>query len=151
LFLIELELEQGVGEQFKALGEGFQGFIQEGLTNAIKLIYGKAAKNLTGAGAIGSDIEAGGYPVPVRTGHLRWLLGLVLPDETKESEGLSFEAGSLEAIIFDSAEYADVIHEGTGTSSEYGERPYLKDAIIDTDIAFFITEAINTGKSRYGF
>lgn len=71
---------------------------------------------------------AGGYPVPMLSGNLRRLLGWVFPGQTKLSNNLTFEAGPMEALIFDSAEYAMTIHEGTDSSSEYGPRPFMDDA-----------------------
>lgn len=69
----------------------------------------------------------GGYPVPVRTGHLRRMLDWVSPGATKSAGGETFTAGNLEAIVYDSAAYSEVIHGGLGSSKKYGKRPYLTD------------------------
>jgi hypothetical protein len=73
--------------------------------------------------------EAGSYPVPVITGHLRRSLGFVEPGRAKVAGGLVFRAGKLEAVLFDAAEYADVIAQGKLSSARYGPRPYMRDAI----------------------
>ena len=80
--------------------------------------------------------EAGGYPVPRLTGNLHRLLQWLGPNRTTESEGKSFTTGPMDAVIFNSAEYANVIHDGTGTSAKYGARPFLNDAF----------EAFNSGE-----
>lgn len=72
---------------------------------------------------------AGAYPVPVRTGNLRGHLDWLAPGQSKTSDTGSFTAGSFEAVVYDSAEYARVIHEGAGSSKKYGPRPYLTDAL----------------------
>jgi len=66
---------------------------------------------------------AGAYPVPVRRGNLRRLLDYVEPGESKGG----FTAAPDEAIVYDSAEYASVILDGTGSSAKYGPRDYLTD------------------------
>lgn len=73
--------------------------------------------------------DSGGYPVPVRTGNLKRLLDFVNPGQSKESGSFSFSAGNMESIIFDSAEYASVIHDGRGSSAKFGPRPFLTDAL----------------------
>jgi hypothetical protein len=75
------------------------------------------------------SIPAGGYPVPVRVGHLRRMLDWLKPGETKEGEAGSFTAGPNEVIIYDSASYNKVIHEGLGSSAKYGPRRFLTDAL----------------------
>lgn len=72
--------------------------------------------------------DSGGYPVPVRTGNLKRLLNFVDPGQTKGTGGVSFTAGPLEAVVYDSAEYASVIRFGTGSSAKFGPRDYLTDA-----------------------
>lgn len=71
-----------------------------------------------------SQGTAGGYPVPRLTGNLRRLLSWIGPNTSKKG----FSTGPLEAMIFDSAEYARVIHEGSGSSAKFGPRPFLDDA-----------------------
>ena len=71
--------------------------------------------------------EAGGYPVP-RFPVICAYYEMARPNRTTESEGLSFTTGPMDAVIFNSAGYASVIHEGMGTSAKYGERRYIDDA-----------------------
>jgi hypothetical protein len=68
---------------------------------------------------------AGGYPVPVRTGNLKRLLDFIDPGQSMGA----FSAGPLESVLFDSAEYASVVHDATGSSARFGKRPYLTDAL----------------------
>ena len=87
-------------------------------------------KKYSGRGA-SNDLGAkpGSYPVPRTTSNLLRLLDRVKPGRSKQSNGLTFKAGYLEAIIFNSAEYADVIHSGTRSSKKFGPRPYIMDAV----------------------
>lgn len=75
------------------------------------------------------DTSAGGYPVPVRTKHLKGALAWLHPGETKSGEAGSFSAGPMEVVVYDSALYAGVIHEGRGSSAKFGPRPFLTDAL----------------------
>ena len=70
---------------------------------------------------------AGAYPVPVRTGFLRQALYFLNPGESASLVSGSDTAGPNEAVIGDAAQYANVIHEGTGSSAKYGPRRYLTD------------------------
>jgi|GEM_PF-658430 hypothetical protein len=76
---------------------------------------------------------AGAYPVPARTGFLRQLLDWLHPGEAKSGPAGSFTAGPFETVIFDSALYARVIREGTGSSRKYGPRDYLTDGLTRFD------------------
>jgi hypothetical protein len=69
--------------------------------------------------------DSGGYPVPFRTGNLKRLLDFVPPGQSKGD----FSAGPMEAIVYNSAQYANVIHEGKGSSAKFGARPFLTDAL----------------------
>lgn len=106
---------------------------------ALNLLSGPARglRTVTSKGgrqrAVAQNIEAaGGYPVPRLTGNLRRLLSWIGPNSSKEG----FSTGAYEATVFDSAEYARVIHAGTGSSAKYGPRPFLDDAF----------ERFNTGE-----
>jgi hypothetical protein len=66
---------------------------------------------------------AGAYPVPVRSGNLRNHLDWLMPGQSKAG----VTAAHNEIIIFDSAEYARRISEGTGSSAKFGPRPFLID------------------------
>ncbi len=70
--------------------------------------------------------DAGHYPgVPIRTGTLKKLLDWLDPGENKGG----FSAGPLEVVVYNSAGYASVIHQGTGSSAKFGARPFLTDAL----------------------
>lgn len=134
--------------------ERFAGHIPDtvarGMSRAGKGIHREAFDFLSGAGAKGTtsgtvkkgkikgqkwtkqNIAAGGYPVPIRSGHLRRMLDWIEPGETKTSgEPFShtFKAGPMETVIYNAAEYAMKIHEGKGSSEKYGARPFLTDAL----------------------
>ena len=99
------------------------------LTRSAKGIYREAFSFLSGPGAKASNVPAGGYPVPVRTGFLRQALDWVAPGQSKAGVQGVVTAGKNEALIYDSAEYARVIHEGTGSSATFGPRAYLIDGL----------------------
>ena len=126
--------------------------IQRGLSRIVKGVHRAAFDYLSGPGGAGSTQRrearegertgfdnkttgkrvgfsllegAGAYPVPVRTGNLRRLLDYVEPGHSKGS----FSASPDEAIVYDSAEYARVIREGTGSSAKYGPRDYVVDGL----------------------
>lgn len=119
--------------------------IQRGMSRSVKGIHRMAVDYLSGPGGKGeyvttktgttrwkkrtTPIPSGGYPVPVRTGNLRRLLDFVEPGQSKSSNGQTFTAGPMEAVAYNSAEYARVIHDGTGSSAKFGPRPYLFDAL----------------------
>ena len=103
--------------------------IDRGLTKAARGVYREGFKLLSGAGSKKSNTAAGGYPVPVRTGDLRQLLDFVPPGKTKSNDAGSVTAAAHEAIVYDSAEYAKVIHDGKGSSEKYGPRPYITDGV----------------------
>ncbi|NOQ51727.1 MAG: hypothetical protein GQ578_05880 [Desulfuromonadaceae bacterium] len=71
----------------------------------------------------GAKEPSGAYPVPIVTGHLRRLLNWLKPGASKGE----FRAGPLESIVYNSAEYSETIHEGHGSSTKYGARPYITD------------------------
>lgn len=106
--------------------------IDRGLVNVAKGIHRDAFDFLSGAGSKVSTRRgayAGGYPVPVRTGHLRRSLAWLRPGASKTGDAGTFIAGEHEVVIYDSALYANVIHEGKGSSAKYGRRPYLQNAL----------------------
>ena len=45
-------------------------------------------------------------------------------------------------MVYDSAEYSRIIHDGKGSSKKYGERPFITDALEDFDSGGGIAEAI---------
>lgn len=122
--------------------------VQKGLERAAIGIHREAYAFLSGAGAKGTtsgtatgkgkikgqkwtpqNISGGGYPVPVRTGWLRRSLNWLKPGESKTGEAGIFRAGLNEVVIYNSAAYANVIHEGRGSSAKFGPRRFLTDAL----------------------
>lgn len=84
--------------------------------------------------------DSGGYPVPVRTGNLKRLLDFVNPGQSKGS----FTAGAMEGIVYNSARYARVIHDGAGSSAKFGRRPFLEDALSKFNQGGLITATIES-------
>lgn len=76
----------------------------------------------------------GSYPVPVLTGHLRRSEDYVPPGKSKSTDAFTFRAGRLEAILYNSARYASVIHDGTHSSTKFGRRPFMDDAFKNVDV-----------------
>jgi len=134
--------------------------IRRALERTAKGVMREAFSLLSGAGAKGvtkevtgksggkynkfqkQNIPAGGYPVPVRTGHLRRSLDWLKPGATKETDVGVFTAGSNEVVVYDSAQYARVIHEGTGSSTPHGPRRYLTDALENFNSGSRISQII---------
>jgi hypothetical protein len=139
---LRIEGDQVVIEGLDKLAhKGIPDATQRALARAAMGVFGEAFEYLSGPGAergskkVGKPMHkgeltlAGGYPVPVRTGNLRIHLDWLAPSTTKsDREGHSFTALPHEAIVYDSAEYADVIHDGKGSSAKFGRRPYLVNA-----------------------
>lgn len=113
----------------KLTTEGITRAIHRGLERAAKGIHSAAYEFLSGPGAKASNVPAGGYPVPVRTGHLRQMLDWLKPGESKSTGGITVTAARNEAVIYDIAEYAVPIHEGAGSSRKFGPRAYLTDGL----------------------
>lgn len=82
--------------------KGTRDAVRAGLTRVALSINAKQVENLSGKG---TD-EAGGFPVPVRTGHLR--------------RSADIEVNETEAYVMNTAEYAAAIHKRNG--------PFLGDA-----------------------
>jgi len=125
-------------EGLQALAADMPHVLQRGLKRINRGVHRSAMDFLNGPGRTvmkqknrlrgqSDDLGArpGSYPVPVITGNLKRLLDFIDPSQSKDR----FSAGPLEAIVYDSAEYANVIHEGTGSSTAYGRRPFLDDAL----------------------
>lgn len=142
---VTVEGDKVVIAGLQAMGPKIDKAIKRGLTRAAKGIYDNAFRWLSGAGGIYetrtskktgkeyrrkvASILPGQYPVPVRTGHLRRMLNWVKPGASKSAEGLTFTAGPFESVVFDAAKYSEAIHDGKGSSSQYGPRPFLTDAL----------------------
>lgn len=115
--------------------------IDAGLIRVAKGVHCEAFAFLSGSRGPG-----GSYPVPVRTGWLRRSLDWLEPGQSKTGEMGTFTARKHEVVVYDSAVYANVVHEGTGTHQKFGKRPYLQDALKQFDeggrIAQIISEEI---------
>lgn len=98
--------------------------IKRGVTRIAKGVHREAYAWLSGAAG-----APGGYPVPVRTGHLRRMLDWLQPGQSKTAEWGTVSAATNEAVVYDSAIYSDVIHEGKGSSAKFGPRQFLTDAL----------------------
>ena len=111
------------------IGSGIEKAKDRALVSVAKGIHRDAFDWLSGAGAKATGVQAGGYPVPVRTGHLRGHLDWLMPGASKTGPAGTFSAGRNEVVIYDSALYSRVIHEGLGSSAKFGPRRYLTDAL----------------------
>lgn len=98
--------------------------------------------------------NSGGYPVPVRTGHLRRMLDFLYPGQSKSGPSGTFTAGPMETVIFNSAAYASAIHEGRNSSAKFGPRSFLTDALMrfneGAQIKRIVEEEINREIARIG-
>jgi hypothetical protein len=120
---VTMEGDKVILNGLRELADDLPDAVERGLARAAVGIHRAAFDWLSGPGAKASNIAAGGYPVPIRTGHLRRMLDWLKPGASKP--GMS--AGPMEAIVYNSAEYAKVIHEGTGSSAKFGARPFITD------------------------
>jgi hypothetical protein len=126
------------------------GAVQKGLAQVGAGVFTEALYWLKGAGGASKKVRsdyvgftkksgeevkfrsykgAGGYPVPIRTKNLLSHLNWLFPGKSKSDDSGSFTAGPFETVIYDSAAYANVIHEGRGSSAKFGPRRYLTDAL----------------------
>lgn len=100
--------------------------IIRGVTRIAKGVHREAYAWLSGS----AGAPPGSYPpVPVRIGHLRRMLDWLQPGQAKTAEWGTVSAGTNEAVVYDSAIYSDVIHEGRGSSAKFGPRQFLTDAL----------------------
>lgn len=142
---VDIKGEKVIIEGLQRLRSGIDQAIRRGVTRSAQGIFNHAYDWLSGAGGIYetrvskktgkeyrrkvASILPGQYPVPVRTGHLRRMLNWLKPGESKRAGGQTITAGYLEAIVYNAAAYSETIHEGLNTSSRYGPRRYLIDAM----------------------
>lgn len=140
--------EKIVIEDLGAFAENFRPATMRGLERAAAGIFELAHDWLSGPGggtvtykrewSAGGEVRRkkkygnppGGYPVPVRTGHLRRSLAWLGPGESKTGDVGSVTAGDDEFIIFNSASYALAVFLGLGSSSAYGPRDAIADAFM---------------------
>ena len=128
--IVDIKLD-GLGKEMPvALKRGLVIIAKGVYREAVALVNGRGTQGVTTAkGWKRQSIPAGGYPVPVRTGHLKQSLNWLKPGEAKSSDGLEVRAAENEVIIFDSASYAKSVHDGLGPNRKYGPRPFLRDAL----------------------
>lgn len=117
----------------------FPGAIEGALEKLAIEVERGAFDRLSGSGSE----YPGGYPVPVRMGHLRRSLDFLKPGATKSKDGKSFSVGPMEAMVFDAADYAMVIHEGWGSSKKFYPRPYITDALEKLDQGGAVVKAFD--------
>ena len=151
----KIENNKVVIRDIEKLGRNYPGAVRRGLGDMVKGVFGISYRLLSGQGAKSTatgtavkergkwkikgrknktqSIAAGAYPVPVRSDKLRGALGFVPPGKTKSAGDLTFTAGSLQAILYNAAEYARVIHDGLRSSTPYGPRRFMTDAVEEYD------------------
>jgi hypothetical protein len=123
--------------------------IDRGLIRSAKGTHREAFAWLSGPGSKSSvkksiaGSQAGSYPVPVRTAHLRGRLDWLKPGTTKSGEAGTFTAGQHEVVIYDSAIYALPIFEGKGSSAKFGPRDALKDGFEKFNTGGGVVRAID--------
>ncbi len=141
---ITIQGDKVVIEDLNRIAKEFPNAVKRGLKRSARGIYAIANQWLSGPAATyesrtsksgktyrkkTGDLAGGGYPVPVRTGHLRQSLAWLDPGESKSGDVGTFTAGEDEVVIFDSASYAPAIFLGRGSSTAYGPRDALRDAL----------------------
>jgi hypothetical protein len=147
---VTIENDKVVVQGLQNLAARFPGAVKRGLRRSAAGIYSIAFQWLSGPGGAGkkqrSDYTgftkksgeavsfrsfhtSGGYPVPVRTSHLRRQLDWLAPGGSKSGDLGTFKAGDNEVVIFDSALYAPAVFLGRGSSAKFGPRDALKDAL----------------------
>ena len=170
---VSIESHKVIIEGLNQLAGEFPQAIRTALERSAKGIHREAYAFLSGAGAKGvskevtskrtgktylkwekREVAAGGYPVPVRTGWLRRMLDWLKPGESKTNDAGTFIAGPNEVVIYDSAIYANVIHEGRGSSAKFGPRRYITAGFERFNqgarIVSTIEEEIQKAKGRAG-
>lgn len=139
--------------QIEKIEHAYPSAVRKGLSRIIRGMHGFALEKLKGAGGAGRKQQivgpsrgftkksgesvqfkqqfagAGAYPVPVRTANLKRLLNYVTPGQSKSGAGFNVHAGPMEAILYNSAEYSNVIFQGLGSSRKFGPRNALIDAL----------------------
>lgn len=124
-----IQVDSGdAAERFRARARGFMAAVHKALQRVVIEVNREQVANLSGSGAG----EAGSYPIPVRTGNLRRSADWGFLDE----QTAFVTAGGAQAP------YAFQVHEGLGTSSRYGRRPFQDRAAQDTDVAAIIGDTL---------
>lgn len=157
---VKIDGDRVILEGLNRLAAEMPAAVRRGMERAAKGIYRDASAWLKGPGSKTSvrkkvkGSQAGGYPVPVRTGHLRRSLNWLKPGETKTGDAGTFTAGPNEVVIYNSAVYANAIHEGKGSSAKFGPRRFLTDALEEFNqgigIKSVIEDEIQKAKTKAG-
>ena len=126
--------DNGLQEKLQRVARELGAAKKRGLKKAAAAVDRAQVDNLSGAGGgcnkRGDGAPTGGYPVPVRCGHLR--------------QGHIWDVvNSNLAIVGNTAAYARVIHDGTGSSAAHGPRPFLEDAARDVDVADIMADEVS--------
>ncbi len=120
---------------------------KKGITKSTMKVHGSVMNYLSGAKG-----SPGDYPVPIRTNHLRGALAFLPPGQSKQAGGVSFKAGEFSGVVYNSARYADVIRNGTHSSSKHGPRDYMEDGLKafggSARVAEYLLQEINTVTER---
>ncbi len=96
----------------------------------------------------GSRADTGGFPVPVRTGHLRRMLDWLAPGQSRSAGGSTITAGPLESVVYNTAAYAESIAKGGGSSAKFGDRDFLAQALEEFNAGDGIARAIDDELER---
>ena len=142
MLTITVKNDKIILEGLRQAAEDMPGAVKKGLSNVAIGVNNVAFDWLSGAGK--GDVAAGGYPVPVRTGHLRRLQNWLKPGQSKSGEAGTFRAGAMEVLVYNSASYARSIHDGLGSSGKFGRRPFLEDGFKQFNEGDQVVKTIQT-------
>lgn len=148
---VTIEGDKVIIQNLEHIAGAIPSAIQRGIARAATGVFRRAQYFLHGSGGASRQVRtdyagftkktgekvifrsysgAGAYPVPTRTAGLLNALDWLYPGSSKTGkDGKIYAAQPNEAMVYDSALYANVIHEGLGSSAKYGPRRYLTDAL----------------------
>jgi len=142
---MKIEIHHNINKYQKAL-EDFKDDIPNSIRNVLKsnalYAHNIASELLSGH----QEGKSGEYPVPVRTGNLRRSLNYMTPNTTRTFGSSTLKTEANEIALVNSALYAHVVHEGEGTQTKYGRRPFMEDAL--RELALNIPKKITTSLKR---
>jgi len=133
MIAITVQGDKIVIDNLGALAASVPQVLKRGIKRIVRGVHREAYAWLSGAGSMASSVGSGGYPVPVRTGHLRRSLDFLDPGQTRTAGGKSWSTGELEGMVYDSAIYSIAIHEGRGSSAKFGPRAFITDGVKTFD------------------
>jgi len=146
---VEITGDKIVLAGLQRLGKAIPRAVDRGLERSAMGLHRAAMSFLSGGKG-----RPGGYPIPMRTGHLRRSLDWLGPNRSKSQNGMSFATGPHEALVYNSAVYSRAIHDGRGSSAKFGARPFLTDAFEQFNrgnhIAGIIEEEISDAIAKEG-